>query len=292
MQIVTDSGTDIGLSAQERDALNVHVVPLVVTLDGQSYREGIDIEAAEFYRLLEESGQLPTTSQPPIGEIADLYRKLAKDDPGILSIHMSSGLSGTYDSARAAAQMVAEANVTCVDTKTLSVASGWQVTAAARALSAGWPLNQVLDLVSRISAATNTMFTLQELKYLIHGGRISHMKGLLAAALRIKPVIAVEKERGTYVNVAQARAMRGATAKLVKLVSQEHAPGTRLRAQVAQAQNPAGADMIRALVNESFDCDWLPDGPISLVLCAHTGPSLIGLAYAPADVFQGLDGVI
>jgi len=291
MQIVTDSGTDVGLSALELAELRIHVVPLVVTLAGKTYREGLDIERGEFFRLLDETGALPTTSQPSAGDFAELYRELAKDDPDILSIHISTGLSGTYNSAAAAAQMVPEANVTCVDTKTLSVASGWQVKAAARAARAGWPLPEVLELVARVSRATNTMFTLQELKYLIHGGRISHMKGLLATALKIRPVIAVEKVRGTYANVAQARAIGGAAAKLVSLVQREHAPGTRLRAQIAQALNHEGAAMLRGLVDKQFECDWLPDGDVSLVLGAHTGPSLIGLAYAAADDLKDLDSL-
>ncbi len=291
MQIVADSGTDVGLSAAELADLHIHTVPLVVTLHGRTYREGLDVETSEFYRLLAETGGLPITSQPAVGDIADLYRRLAAEDPDILSIHISSGLSGTVNSARAAAEMVPEAHVTIIDTKTLSVASGWQVRAAARAANAGWPREEVLDLVGRVRAATDTMFTLQELKYLIHGGRISHMKGLLAAALNIKPVILVEKAGGTYANVGQARAIRGAASKLVSLVSRQHAPGTKLRAQVAHAENPEGSQMLRDLVSEQFDCEWLAPGTISLVLGAHTGPSLIGLAYAPASTFASLEGL-
>ena len=139
MQIVTDSGTDVNFTPEEIKKYNVHVVPLTVTLAGKSYREGIDIQPDAFYNLLDETGTLPVTSQPAAGEFAALYSELAKTDPEILSIHISSGLSGTADSARAGA-MVPEANVTVIDTKTLSVPSGWQVEAAARAAPAGWPL--------------------------------------------------------------------------------------------------------------------------------------------------------
>lgn len=91
MQIVTDSGTDIGLTSEERADLNISVVPLVVTLDGKSYREELDISAEAFYPLLEASGNLPTTSQPSAGDFAEKYRELAKKDPDILSIHMTAG---------------------------------------------------------------------------------------------------------------------------------------------------------------------------------------------------------
>ncbi|RLC73788.1 MAG: hypothetical protein DRI81_14715, partial [Chloroflexi bacterium] len=208
MQIVTDSGVD--LSPQQMDELNtlgipIHVVPLVVTLEGQTYREGVDIQPDEFYRLLAATDSLPTTSQPPAGDFADTYRRLAASDPDILSIHMSSGLSGTFNSAQAGAAMATEANVTLVDTKTLSAAPGWQVEAAARALKAGWATEKILALMERINAATDSLYTLKELEYLIHGGRISHMKGLLASILNIKPLIGVEKEGGTYVQHGQVR---------------------------------------------------------------------------------------
>jgi len=123
MQIVTDSGTDLSLSPEQKAELGIHVVPLIVTLDGNSYREGVDIQPGEFYLLLAASDSLPITSQPSAGEFADLYRRLAATDPDILSIHITSGLSGTFNAAQAGAQLVPEANITHVDTKTLSAAA-------------------------------------------------------------------------------------------------------------------------------------------------------------------------
>ncbi len=109
-------------------------MPLVVNLEGQIFREGVDITTDEFYQRLAETNALPTTSQPSPGDFVAVYRELAADDPEILSIHMSSGLSGTLNSARTAAESVPEAKVTLVDTKTLSAGAGWQVEAAARAV--------------------------------------------------------------------------------------------------------------------------------------------------------------
>ncbi|MGD9316642.1 MAG: DegV family protein [Anaerolineae bacterium] len=280
MQIVTDSGTDVGLTREEMADLDVHVVPLVVTLDGKSYREGVDIETEDFYRLLQASDSLPVTSQPSAGEFADTYRRLAATDPDILSIHMTSGLSGTFNSARSGAEMVPEANVTHVDTKTLSAAAGWQVKAAAQASKAGWSKETILSLIERIGAASESIYTLDDLKYLIHGGRISHMKGLIASVLKLKPLIGVEKVNGTYVQLGQARAFKRAIRQLVDLISQKHAPGSSLLVQVLHSHNPDGAVMLRNLVDQRFACTWLPLGHMSLVLGAHTGPSMVGVAYA------------
>jgi DegV family protein with EDD domain len=288
VQIVTDSGADLSLSPERIDELNIHVVPLVVTLDDQTFREGVDIHPYDFYPLLEASDSLPVTSQPSAGDFADTYRRIAKLDSEILSIHMTSGLSGTFNSAKAGAKLVPEAKITHVDTKTLSAASGWQVEAAARAVKSGWGLEQTLDLVERIGAATESIYTLKELRYLIHGGRISHMRGLIASALRIKPIIGVEKVNGTYVQLGQVRTFNRAIKGLVDQMTQEHTPGSALRVQVLHSFNPEGAERLRELIDQRFDCTWLPVGPISLVLGAHTGPSMVGVAYAPEATFSEL----
>ena len=285
MQIVTDSGTDLGLPPEQMAELDIHIVPLIVTLDGKSYREDVDIHPDEFYRLLAATDSLPITSQPSAGVFAETYRRLAATDPDILSIHMTSGLSGTFNSAKAGAELVPEANVTHVDTRTLSAAAGWQVEAAARAAKAGWPKERILALMERISAASDSLYTLKELKYLIHGGRISHMKGLIASVLNIKPLIGVEKVNGTYVQLSQVRTFKRAVKGLVDLMAKQHAPGSALRVQVLYSHNPEGAAMLRELVDQRFDCTWLPVGPMSLVLGAHTGPSMVGVGYAPLAAF-------
>jgi DegV family protein with EDD domain len=235
--------------------------------------------------LLAATDSLPVTSQPSAGDFAETYRRLAATDPDVLSIHMTSGLSGTYNAARAGAELVPEANVTHVDTKTLSAAAGWQVEAAARALKAGWSVEQVLALMERIGAASESAYTLSELKYLIHGGRISHMKGLIASVLNLKPLIGVEKVHGTYVQLGQVRTFKRAVKGLVGLIARQHAPGSALRVQVLHSHNPEGATMLREQIDRRYDCTWLPVGPMSLVLGAHTGPSMVGVAYASLRAF-------
>lgn len=287
MQIVTDSAANIELVVGPELASMAHVVPLSVTLDGHTYRDGIDVAPDEFYRLLGSTHSLPVTSQPSAGDFASLYRRLAATDPEILSVHMSSGLSGTVNSATVAAAQVPEAHVTVVDTKTLSTPAGWQVEAALLGVQKGLSLEQILQRMAQIRESTDTLYTLNELKYLIHGGRVSHLKGLLAQVLNIKPVIGVEKERGTYVQHAQARSFKGAIRSLVDEMGKTHAAGSRLRVQVVHALNPEGAALLHDEIASRFDCTWLPAGTMSFVLGAHTGPSMIGVAYAPAELFEG-----
>ena len=122
--------------------------------------------------------------------------------------------------------------------------------------------------MKRIGDASESIYTLNELKYLIHGGRISHMKGVIASLLNIKPLISVEKVNGTYINLGQTRTFKKAITGLVDLIGKFHKPGSSLRTQVLHSFNPEGATLLREQVEQRFECTWLPMGPMSLVLGA------------------------
>jgi len=263
-------------------------VPLRVKLGNEEFRDKIDLTADEFYALLEKTGKLPVTSQPSPGEFAEIYRKIAKDDPEILSIHLSSGLSGTYNSAVVAAEMVPEANVTVVDTKTLSAAAGWQVWAAVRGLNLGWTKEKILAKMKEIADATTSIYTLKDIKYLIHGGRISHIKGLLASVLNIKPIIGVHKQLGNYFQVGQEFTFGKALHKLAEIVQKGTETMELMRVQVVHTGNPTGAQQLRDKIDSVINCKWNPIGQISYVLGAHTGPSMIGVGFAKEAIFSEL----
>ncbi len=286
MQIVADRGMDLANSQME--GFPIHLVPLRITLEGKTYASGIDLQPEEFYQLLSETGAMPVTSQPSPGEFAELYRELAKTDPDILSIHISSGLSGTLNAARTGAEMVPEANITLVDSKTLSVPYGWQVEAAARALKAGWALDKVLELVRQVRTHSEGYFTLQYLNYLIHGGRISHMKGLMASLLNIKPIIGVDPNSGKYVTEGQEVTLKRAIRKLVDVVADQFPGETSMRVQLLHGQNPNAVEQLKKFLEDRFECFWEPTVRIAPVLGAHTGPSMVGLGVGPASVFNSL----
>lgn len=287
MHILTDAGAD--LVAVQRKGLTIHAVPLVFTLEGRTYRSGIDIQPAEFYKLLAATRSFPSTSQPAPGDFAAAYRRLAATgDRDVLSIHISSGLSGTINAARLGAQEVPEANVTFVDTLTLSAAEGWQVEAAGRMIQAGWPLDRILPALERIKQATETFYTLETLRYLEHGGRISHIQALLGQILDLKPIIGVEKVYGRYAMHGRERSLKRAVQRLAEIVAERFGTTERLRVQVMHAHNPAGAQQLSALVTQRFDAHLLPVGDIAPVLGAHTGPGLVGICAAPLSAFDGI----
>lgn len=290
MQILTDRASD--LSAEQLARLKLTLVPMHLTLDGKTYASGEDITSEQFYDLLETTESFPTTSQPAAGDFAELYRRMAKTDPEILSIHISSGLSGTLNSARAGAEMVPEAKVTFWDTKTLSCPEAWQVEVAYHALQAGWPLERIFELLKKMSLQCEGMFTLDTLKYLIHGGRISHIKGLLASVLHIRPVIGVDKEHGKYYPLGQERTMKRALQKLVDVVAGLYPEGTPLRVQLLHAKNPEGLAILGDLMKQRFECHWTPTATVGPILGAHTGGGLIGFSVGPAGLFKEVPGVV
>lgn len=287
MHIVTDTGMDMALPQELMTTSNIHIVRHAITLDGKSYLSGSEIQSSELQTLLSQSKSFPTTSTPSSGDFADIYRQLtATGDPDILSIHMSSGLSGVVNAATAATKMVPEANVTIVDTKTLCVVLGWQVAAAAKALKAGLPKEKIIELIHKINSFSESIYTLSDLKYLIHGGRISHMKGLVASMLHISPLIGVEKINGTYAQLGMAPTFSRAVKGLVNRITSQYPAGTKLVIQLGHALNPEGVDLLRKQIDQVIDAAYLPLASLSPVLAAHTGPSMIGVAYAPYTQFK------
>jgi fatty acid-binding protein DegV len=114
------------------------------------------------------------------------------------------------------------------------------------------------------------------------------MKGLVASMLNIKPIIGVEKIKGTYVQLGQMRTFSRALDGLVDQIKNKYPTETKLRVQVLHAFNPEGAEMLKEKIGTFFDCEWLPVGSMSLVLGAHTGPSMVGVAFAPQTLFDEL----
>lgn len=286
MQLVTDSAAD--LSPQQVEELGCHIMPLAISLDGRLYQSGIDLQPAEFYALLANTESFPSTSQPSAGDFAQLYRRLAQHDPDILSIHISSGLSGTLNAARLGAEMVPEARVTFFDSLTLSCPLGWMVEAAGRLLHAGWSVERILERLRLIQVHTQGYFTLNSLRYLVHGGRISHLKGLMASMLKIRPIIGPEKEHGTYFSFGQEITLNRALHRIPEIVAKKFAPGSPLRVQLLHGQNPEGVETLRQAMSSKFDCVFDPVAVVAPVLGAHTGPSIVGLAVGDPQVFAGL----
>ena len=286
MKIVTDSGAD--LSFEDCQKIGVTMVPLKVEVDGVAYHAGVDIDPVKFYDMMDASPTMPITSTPSIGDFASTYEKLSADGEDILSIHISSGLSATFNVAKQAVDTMNNARIHLFDTLTLSAGQAWIVLAAAKMRDAGKSVDEILEKLNQIQKATYTHFTLPDLKYLIAGGRISHLKGLLASLLGIKPVIDVSKVDGKYYDKIKKRSFQKAIAGITELVLQNVPEGTKLQAQICTAANPEGSEMLKEVMNRLFQVNWLPDVRLGTALGAHTGRGLVGIIYAREDALPEL----
>ena len=202
IKIVTDSSAD--LPAPTAQELGISVVPLYVRFGDEVYRERADLTDEEFYQKLLQGTVHPVTIQPNPQDFAEVYQKLSEEADAIVSIHISSKLSGTLNSALQAKKMIASrCPIEVVNSQTVTLALGLMTTAAAKAANAGKSLQQVLAVIKEAMHNTHSLVLLDTLKYLHLGGRIGKAKALLGSILNVKPMITIRD--GEVVPAGQVR---------------------------------------------------------------------------------------
>ena len=284
MKIVTDSAVD--LPEEMFEQYGIERLPLLINFGTESLRSGIDIQAEEFYRrLMANRDNLPTTSQPSVGDFRDLYRRVSQTDKDIVSVHISSGLSGTINAAAQAAKECPDLSITLIDTKTLSAAEGFQVVAAAQAIRRGWPLEKLKQRVQEVADQTDIFFTLDTLHYLQKGGRIGRVQAMAGSLLNLKPVITVDKGPGTYITVAKGRSMSKSVTLIADQV-QEKMKDRPAWVHVLHTNSPDQAQALHELIQTRLPNARLTRGQIVPVLGVHTGPGCVGAVCGPQDVLD------
>lgn len=286
MKIVTDCAAD--LLASETEELGITEAPLFIQFpEGEVNAK--DISADDFYNRLEAMRPaIPTTAQPSSGLFEELYRKLAETSKEIFSIHISSGLSGTLNSARVGGEQAKDAaNVHFWDTMTLSGGERFQVLAAAFGQKAGWTMEKIQERMAEIRANTEVIYTLETLEYLARGGRIGRVQALMGSLLKLKPVINVSHEDGKYSTVGKARTIPSALETLTSNVLNVYGK-TPLWVTILHGRFQQGADMLSDMVEERLKVAKMEVHRISPVLGVHTGPGIVGLAAVPMRLMEDL----
>jgi DegV family protein with EDD domain len=285
MKIVTDCAAD--MTAAELEQLQVTQAPLFIQFpDGEV--NSADISADDFYNRLEAMRPaIPTTAQPSSGIFAELYRKLARVEKDILSIHISSGLSGTINSARDGGEQVKpEANVSYWDTLTLSGGERFQVMAAALAARANWALHSILERLSKIREKTEVIYTLDTLEYLARGGRIGRVKAIAGALLNLKPVIRVDAD-GKYTTVTTGRTLGKSIISISDYLHSRYAQ-TPVWVTVLHGRFAEKAEVLANELKSKLNVVKLETSRISPVLGVHTGPGIVGAAVVPMELMEDL----
>lgn len=284
MKIVTDCAAD--LPAKEREELGIIEAPLYIQFpDGEV--NSADLTPDEFYDRLEAMRpQIPSTAQPSSGIFADLYHKIA-DAAQVLSIHVSSGLSGTINSARMGAEQIKEKVVSVVDSMTLSGGQRFQVLAAAKAAKKGWSIETILERLDKIRQNTEVIYTLETLEYLARGGRIGRAQALLGSVLKIKPIIHVDKTDGKYSTVGKTRTIPSALETISDHLQQVYEEEA-LWVSVMHGRYNEGAKSLADLLGQKLNVAKLEILRISPVLGVHTGPGIVGAAVVPMELMADL----
>jgi DegV family protein with EDD domain len=285
MKIVTDCAAD--LPAEELEALDITQAPLYIQFP-EGEVNSADLTPDEFYNRLEAMRPaIPTTALPSEGIFASIYRKLADTSEQILSLHISSGLSGTVNSARMGGEQVKEAEVTVVDTMTLSGGERFQVLAAAWAAKADWGIKAIIERLSQIRENTEVIYTLETLEYLARGGRIGRVQALLGSALKLKPVIRVERADGKYSTVAKSHTIAQSLATITDHLAEMYG-SLPIWATVLHGRFAEGADALAKSLSEQLNVKKLEILRISPVLGVHTGPGIVGAAVLPMKLVDDL----
>jgi DegV family protein with EDD domain len=285
MKIVTDCAAD--LPSEELESLDITQAPLYIQFP-EGEVNSADISADEFYNRLEAMRPaIPSTAQPSSGSFSEIYRKVADASKNILSIHISSGLSGTINSARMGAEHLKEAVVNVFDSMTLSGGERFQVLVAARAVKAGWNLKSILERLEMIREKTEVIYTLDTLEYLARGGRIGRVQALMGSALKIKPIIRVDHKDGKYTTVAKGRTVSQNLATIVEHIADMYG-SIPLWATVLHGRFAEGADSLAKSMNERLNIKKIEILRISPVLGVHTGPGIVGTAVMPMELVEDL----
>lgn len=287
VRIVTDSTSD--LPADLASAFRIAVVPCQLLWGNQSYRDGVDIRPPEFFRRLASSRELPQTSQPPVSAFVDVYQALLEGEgvQAVVSLHVAGSLSGTLNSAWAAAQSLARPErVAVVDSGQVSMGLGWAAVEAARMAGNGASQVDVVQGVQALQPRLKTVAMIDTLENLHRGGRINQVSALLGTALQIKPLVSLDSGRLTvWAKVrSRARALKaligrvrswGALAELAVL----HAGAEELAvALVAELRDLCGERELRIL-------------PAGSALTSHLGLGAVGAcALVAGDLSSPLEG--
>ncbi|OYD06430.1 DegV family protein [Paludifilum halophilum] len=283
VQVITDSTADIPKDLVEK--LGITLVPLKVHLEGQSYLDGVTIEPQEFYRKLAESEEMPTTSQPSPVDFVEAYREAAKDgETDIISIHLSSSFSGTYQSALLAQSMVEdEFKVTVIDSKTASYAIGMIVVEVAKAAQAGHSLDECVAVANRMIEEEQVYFLVDTLEYLQKGGRIGKASAMVGSLLNIKPILSIDRE-GVIFPIDKVRGKNKANTRIIELLKQNTVSDRSYRAGILYTDNREEAEKWAERLQENIpSLEETVFAEIGPVIGSHVGPGTVAVVLAPVQ---------
>jgi DegV family protein with EDD domain len=274
IKIVTDSTMD--MTIEQADLLGVVVVPLSVTINGETYLDRVEIQPAEFMETMKGLKELPKSSQPSAGTFLEVYDRLGEEGYDVISIHMTGKMSGTIRSAESAAQMT-KTKVTVVDSKFISIALQFQVREAAEMAKQGKSLEEILERLDTVRENSKLYLMIDTLENMVKGGRIGKGKAFIGSLLNIKPIASLEGAE--YNPVAKVRSHSQVVKWLAKQFAEDVQGKTVKRVGIVHAE---ALELATKLKNSIIDLTGYNNISVDYTgptISTHTGPGTIAIMY-------------
>lgn len=272
--VVTDSTAYIPRELREK--LNIYMIPLNVIFGEEAYQEEVELGAAEFYQEV-KTKELPTTSQPPIGQFVELYEQLARDYDAVISIHLSSGISGTYQGAVTAGGMVEGLKLYPFDSEISCMVQGFYVLEAAEMAQRGEVPEAILARLGEMKQSISAYFMVDDLSHLQRGGRLSSAQAFIGSLLQVKPLLHFEDKK--IVPFEKIRTRKRAMNRIVELLGEAAVEGGQYRAVVIHANREAEAIEWKAELEKAFPNVEFMISYFGAVIGTHLGEGAMGMGW-------------
>ncbi|WP_339147869.1 MULTISPECIES: DegV family protein [unclassified Sutcliffiella] len=273
--IVTDSTAYI--PAEIRAKHDIHMIPLNVIFGNESYQEEVDIKVDQFYEEVKNSRDLPSTSQPAIGEFVALYEKLAKEYDAVVSIHLSSGISGTYQGAAAAGDMVEGIQVYAYDSEISCMVQGLYVLEAAEMAAEGKDPEQIIERMDVMKESIRAYFMVDDLSHLQRGGRLSSAQAIVGSLLQVKPLLHFVDTK--IVPFEKIRTRKKAVKRIHDLLDEVASEQVPMRAVVIHANRETEAQEMKKELEQKYPHVEFFLSYFGPVIGTHLGEGALGLGW-------------
>ena len=279
LRIVMDSAGEI--PDEWRNEYDVHVIPVYIQFEEKTYRQGIDLSNDEFYSLAEKTGVIPKTSQPTPQQFVDFYTRIAQASDTILSLHVTSKLSGTFNSALLAAQELKnKIKVIPYDSGSGSAALGFMCREVRQLDKAGATIQMILARLDQIRQSINVVLTLDTLEYAHKSGRVKALPAALATLINIKPIIILKD--GVLDMKERVRTRQRSLNRILEIVH-ERVDDQLVNVAVVHSQSLEVAKQLLQKVKETLQVNEVILSELSIGVAANLGPGTVGIiAYVIA----------
>jgi len=273
--IVTDSTAYI--PEQIREKYNIHMIPLSVNFGNETYQEEVEITSEQFFEKMRGQQQLPTTSQPPVGKFVELFETLSNEYDAVISIHLSSGISGTYNGAATAGDMVENIDVYTYDSEISCMVQGFYALEAAEMAHKGADPKDILARMDEMKKTINAYFMVDDLSNLQKGGRLSGAQALIGSLLQVKPILHFEDK--VIVPFEKVRTRKKALNRVFELLDEVASQNEPMRVVVIHANRPEEAEKMQQELSAKYpniECMVSYFGP---VIGTHLGEGAVGVGW-------------